>query len=56
MAAKLSMTARRAMTFVSGMVKTAKTMAARECRAEERGEIHSHPPNHATTQPHYAAA
>jgi hypothetical protein len=56
MAARLSMSARRAMTFENGMVKTTKTMAARECRAEERGEMHSRLPNHATTPPRYAAS
>jgi hypothetical protein len=56
MAARLSMTARRAMTFESRMVKTTKMMAARECRAEKRGEIHSRLPNRATTPPRYAAS
>jgi signal transduction histidine kinase len=56
MAARLSMTARRAMTFESGMVKTMKTMTARECRAEERREILSRLLIHATTPPRYAAS
>jgi hypothetical protein len=42
---------RRLMTYESGVAKTAKMVAARPCRTEERGEARPPPPAPATAPP-----
>jgi hypothetical protein len=55
-AARQSMTARRSMTTESGMAKTAKTIAARPWKTEQRGGARPFPPVHTAAPLHCAAS